>query len=317
VVEVAAGHDLTSVDIRLARTLSLTISGVVTGVPDRSRPAFVWVVGEGLYRRVAQVGTDGKFALSELAPGHYRVLAMGGSGDDPLWAQPVDVHLENADETNLSLKLLPGEELSGTLEIQGDPAKSASVETLTVGLEQYAEGHRPKGGEADGRGAFRLAQVFPAKFRVTVTPMPENAYIKSVNLDDTEMPDGVLDLSHGGGGAKLKVTVSLNGGQLEGTVLGEAGKPFASPMAFVFLAATAEEIDNQSGKPIEPEAKFRFTGLRPGKYRLFAVDPRQVSGDTEGFKAMFPKAEEIEIKERDRIVKDVKVMVAENPNAKP
>jgi hypothetical protein len=320
VVEVAAGHDLTGVDIRLARTLSLSVSGVVTGMPDSSGHAYIVLLSDGQTDQVrlyAPVVPDGKFTVSRLAPGRYRIWASQGSGDSLFLSQPVEVNLESTDETNLSLQLLPGEELSGTLEIQDDPAKSASVETLTVGLEQYTEAHRPKGGEADGSGAFRLAQVFPAKFRVTVRPMPENAYIKSVKLDDTEMPDGVLDLSRGVGGAKLKVTVSLNGGQLEGTVLGEDGKPFSGPLAFVFLAATAEEIDNQSGTPIAPDAKFRFTGLHPGKYRLFAVDPKQVSGDTEGFKTMFPKAEEIEINEGGRIVKDVKVMAAENPNAKP
>jgi hypothetical protein len=114
------------------------------------------------------------------------------------------------------------------------------------------------------------------------------------------------------GGARLKVTVGLNGGQVEGTVLGEDGKPFAGPVAFVYLAATADDIDYAGGKP-----KFSFDGLRPGKYRLFAVDPRFFSGSLESFRALFPKGEEIEIREGDRLIKDVKVMAAENRDAKP
>ena len=78
-----------------------------------------------------------------------------------------------------------------------------------------------------------------------------------------------------------------------------------------------DEIDNFSGRTIDPEAKFSFDGLRPGKYRLFAVDPRFFSGSLESFRALFPKGEEIEIREGDRLIKDVKVMAAENRDAKP
>jgi hypothetical protein len=312
VVEVAAGHDLNGIDIRFARTLSLTISGVVTGVPDGSPPATVWMEHDEAHQYTQPALFDGIFRFSGLAPGHYRILASTGSGDNRLRSQLLDVHLESIDETNLNLKLMPGEELSGTLKIHGDPAKTTPLETLAVHLEPESA-PPPKGGAVDSDGAFRLSQIFPAKFRLTVRPLPENAYIDSVKLDDTEMPNGALDLTRGVGGARLKVTVGLNSGQVEGTVLGEDGKPLANPLAFVFLAATVDEIDNFSGKPIDPGAKFSFGGLRPGKYRLFAVDPRLVSGSLESFRALFPKGEEIEIKEGDRLTKDVKVMADAKP----
>lgn len=316
VVEVAPGHDLNGIDIRLARTLSLNISGVVTGVPDGSPPPLVWMEHDEARQYTQPALFDGIFRFSGLAPGHYRILASSGSGDNPLRSQLLDVHLESVDETNLNLKLMPGEELSGTLEIHGDPGKTTLLKTLAVHLEPESA-PPPKGGAVDSDGAFHLSQIFPAKFRVTVRPLPENAYVDSVKLDDTEMPTGTLDLTRGAGGARLKVTVGLNSGQVEGTVLGEDGRPFAGPVAFVFLAATVDEIDNFSGKPIDPEAKFSFDGLRPGKYRLFAVDPRLVSSSLENFRALFPKGEEIEIREGDRLIKDVKVMAAENRDAKP
>jgi hypothetical protein len=138
-----------------------------------------------------------------------------------------------------------------------------------------------------------------------------------VKLDDADAPGGVLDLSRGVGGAKVKVTISLNGGQAEGTVLGEDGQPFERPLPFVVLAGTVDEITGSTLKLAEAGAKFKYTGLRPGKYRLIAVDPRQFGGDIDAVKAIFSKAPEIEVREGDRITKDVKVLLVENPSAQP
>jgi len=41
----------------------------------------------------------------------------------------------------------------------------------------------------------------------------------------------VVDLSRGVGGAGIKVTVSRNGGQVEGAVLSEDGEPLHIPFA--------------------------------------------------------------------------------------
>jgi hypothetical protein len=183
--------------------------------------------------------------------------------------------------------------------------------------DQWAASGNTKGSEVDKDGAFRIEPVFPGRFRVRVLPLPENAWIKSVKLGDAEVPDGVLDLSRGVGEAKVKVTISLNGGQVEGTVFGEDGQPFERPLPFVVIAETVDEIDGTNLKLAEAGAKFKFTGLRPGKYRLIAVDPRHYGGDIDAVKAIFSKAPEIEIREGDRITKDVKIVVAENPSAKP
>jgi hypothetical protein len=103
---------------------------------------------------------------------------------------------------------------------------------------------------------------------------------------------------------------------VDGVLLSVDGEPLHSPFAFVILAAKAEEISTEGSKMVEAGAKFKFSGLRPGKYRLIAFRP-QFAGDLEAIKAMFPKAPEIEIREGDRITKDVKIVAAENPDAKP
>jgi hypothetical protein len=333
-VEVAAGHDLNGIDIHLARKRSLTIGGTVTGIEDRSTtpttptpPAAVLLFsrGEGGELHVVRefvVNAEGKFTIPGLPSGSYRLLATYESASTVLNSRCVDVQLDGAGESSVSLALLRGEALSGTLEIEGDdPRKSGLAEKPTVRLVTSSRTDvcypgEPKG-EVDKDGAFRMEQVFPGRFRVRVLPLPENGFVKSVKLDNVETNDDVVDLSRGVGGAGIKVTVSRNGGQVEGAVLGEDGEPLHIPFAFVILAAKAEEINAEGLKLVEAEAKFKFSGIRPGKYRLIAFHPPQFDGDFDAIKAMFPKAPEIEIREGDRIAKDVKIVAAENASAKP
>jgi hypothetical protein len=88
-------------------------------------------------------------------------------------------------------------------------------------------------------------------------------------------------------------------------------------LAFVFLAATADEIGDHNLKIVAAGAKFSFTALRPGKYRIIALDGTQLSDDIAGLRALFATAPEIEVREGDRIEKDAKLMVLESPDGKP
>ncbi|MGD1069879.1 MAG: carboxypeptidase-like regulatory domain-containing protein [Bryobacteraceae bacterium] len=322
VVEVAAGHDLVGIDIHLTRQRTLSVGGAISGAPENSSPSVVFFLSDESGLREFMAGADGKFKATGLRPGHYRIMAQQNSRDAVLRSPFVDLPLDS-DKSDVSLALQPGETITGALEISGVPATTVSAQKLTVRLESLAlprapdSGIQPRGGEVDQDGAFRIERVFPEKFRVRVFPMPENGFIQSVKLDNIESKDDVVDLSRGVNGAHIKVTVNPNGGQLEGAVLGENGSPRPATLAFVVLAATPEQIDDGHLQTIEPGGKFRYTGLRPGKYRLMAVEPPRESDEFAALKAIFPHVPEIEIREGDRITKDITLITPENPSAKP
>jgi hypothetical protein len=252
--------------------------------------------------------------VSGLAPGSYRVSALGPS-ETQLRSPFLKLRLDTADVDAVNLRLEPAQELSGTVVIEGDSAKTPAAESLTVEFEpQSGVVPRPQGGEVDRDGMFRVERVFPDTFRVSVEPMPENSYIKSVTLDGVESRGEMLDLTGGPGGARGSVVMSLNGATVQGTVADEDGKPNGSPLPFVILAAE-NPGDGIQGRT-DLEAKFRYTGLRPGKYRLIAVDPRQFDGDWDELNETFAKVPQFELREGDRIVKDLRLMPLENPDAK-
>lgn len=131
--------------------------------------------------------------------------------------------------------------------------------------------------------------------------------MKEVALDGTAAADDVLDLSRGVGGSRLKITVSLTGGRISGRLLDKDGDPAQGPM-MVFLATDPK----QRSFVRVSDGRYSFKAIRPGKYRLFAVDLLEAmpaidgtgnSGET--MQQLFDAGEEIEIKAGDTVSKDI------------
>ena len=158
-----------------------------------------------------------------------------------------------------------------------------------------------QGGNVDREGKFSVTSVFPAKYRVRAESLPENAFIKSVSVDGTALPDTVVDFSGGVNGAKVKLTIGLNGASVEGTVSSENGKPACCAM--VAVADSIEHV-NDHMKSVQGGKTYRFTGLRPGKYRLIVSGPSQVYS-TQTAEQLFGQAPEIELHEGDHVTRDV------------
>jgi hypothetical protein len=178
------------------------------------------------------------------------------------------------------------------------------------------------GGEVDGDGAFRIANIAPAKYRVKVAPLAENAYIKTLEIDGAAAANGVADLTRVARAASAKVVIGGNGAQISGRVLDSNGEPMLTNVVMIFLARDVEDIPliGNGTAQASPDGKYTIKAIVPGRYRLLALDAFQIAGGTdslETFKKLFERGEEIEFKEGDRITKDLKVTPVEDPNAKP
>jgi hypothetical protein len=334
VIEAGPGQDVAGIEIHLRRSSAaghtLTIAGQVTGAPDGARANVTLRYGESpekLYNnRSAAAAADGKFQFTGLEPGYYNVTAEYTSGKTGLQSLATKMQLDSSDRTDLQLTLLPGEELTGTLEIAGGAAPGVSVEKRTVRLQ--AAGFDYLGvagvgpGAADKSGAFRLTNIHPGRFRVEVDPLPDNAFIKSITLDGAAVPDSTLDFSQGVSGSRLKIVVSPNGAQISGKVLGHDGDPLDTPLAQVMLWKDDKEVESDNANLVM-NGEYSFKALSPGKYRVAALDIFELFGNyapedwDEATKALKAAAQEIELKEGDRIVKDLKVLGKEDIHVKP
>jgi hypothetical protein len=334
-IELEPGQDAESIDIRLAPGVGITIGGVVTGnpngKPDGGPPAFVTLTRAAsnlesssmVHSETTRAETDGRFTIAGVAHGRYRIFAQAAQSTDgkPLQSAPIEIAAESGSVANPTLALAHGETLRGTVRLESDAAQSTAAEKLTVRLESVPGRGRVAESDTGADGTFHLDRVFPGKFVVRVTPLPENACIKSVKTGATESREGFIDLTRGGvNGARLDVIIRRDGGQMEGTVVGEDGHPPGIPLALVALSGedvTADGTVEPDVKEVGPGKKFKFSGLRPGKYRLIAVDPRRLpAGEREALESVLSQAPEIEVHANDRISKNLKIAEGENAGGK-
>jgi hypothetical protein len=322
-IEATAGNEVNGLEIRLIAQRSLTISGVVTGIPDGSMRATVMMrFGESAQQlnnsRGFGAGPDGKFSFSRLTPGFYRLSASYTSGAVRMQSGTVDVKLDSADETGVELALNGGAELTGTLEVTGLPAAKRSMRLDSAQGPMYMM--MPLSGDVDGDGVFKIANVPPGKYKVAVEPLPDDGYVKTVLLDGAAAAGGVLDLSHGARGSRVKVVASAGAGQISGKVLDKDGQPIANSVSVVFLMADPTATSEEAITRVSADGSYSKKGIRPGKYRLFALDIFHYVGgqgaQSNDFTEAFSRGEEIEIKEGDKIVKDIKVLEKEDANGK-
>ena len=311
-IEASAGHDLTGIEIRLVPHRSVSVSGIVTGLSEGNQRPIVRLWGIAPDTRAfesmhnAQAGADGRFVFTGLAPGDYRVQAYRAGSGTVLRSSVAELHVEGGENGGTQLALLPGDELNGILEIPGAPAKRTVTLEPVSRVAGAFEQNRPVPVNADG--SFRFKDVFPGKYELKVDPMPENAYIKTVRLDNTDFPDAVLDLTHGAGSSKLKVSLSLNAATISGSVVDDKGDPAQHLMSFVVLARSPDEPNDVAAQRLTQGGTYSLRGIRPGKYRLYVFDPLSLGDDPELRKKLFEKGEPLEVHEGDHLTKNVNLV---------
>ena len=153
-----------------------------------------------------------------------------------------------------------------------------------------------------------------------VEPLPGNGYVKTVQVDGVAAPGDIVDVSRGVRGSRVKVLAAAGAGQLSGRVRDKDGRPIVNSSTMVFLMTDPKLIsEDEMTRVSSPDGSYSRNGIRPGKYRLFALDLMRYgsealqSGD---LTALFARGEEIEIKEGERLVKDVKVLEKEGADAR-
>ena len=302
VVEVIAGHDIEGLEIHLSTAAPqrlFSASGVVTNLPE---DGFVYVEFSPADRTEGQsnvlpirVSAGGKFSVSGLQAGAYDAVARSIGSSKALFAR-ARIRLEAGDVNDLELGLREPAALSGVLEIQGEAAGARKVRLYPAGPGNMFGGGTASA-EVGADGSFRIADVPPLKFRVTVEPLPDNAYIKVVELSGTAMPGGTIDLL-GDSNPRLKITAATDGAMISGTLFDEDVE--ASEELRVVLLASPNETPRW---PTRKDGAYTFKAIPPGKYRLSTVK-RGAEIDTQ---KLFTQGEEIEVHSGDQIHKDLRV----------
>src|SRR5581483_4394532 len=128
------------------------------------------------------------------------------------------------------------------------------------------------------------------------------------------------DFSSGVHGARLKIALGLDAGEISGRILGRDGQPLASALVMVGVWKEGQKGDPDNNIR-SSDGRYQLKGLRPGKYRVVAVDMAELmnSPATQNpqnlLSVLQAAAETMEIKPGDRLIKDLKVIDKEKLHA--
>jgi hypothetical protein len=278
---VFSGVDLTVASVRTLRVTGQVINGV-TGQPVRNAN-IVLVPGRtgsrgGLRNagnfRVRNLNDQGNFEIGGVVPGSYNLFALLNDRNNRMTAR-VPLEIGSADIQNVSLILSPGFPVTGRLVIEGQQAGTGNQDLprMRVMLRpdspaQFAGA--PPAAPVQADGTFTVQQVGRDEYRLTVTGMPRNAYVKMARLGGTDVLSEGLRLDRQPGGP-LDVLISTNTGIADGIVNNERQEPFANVTVVMVPEGTSRNrLDLYRVTSTNAQGKFHVEGVPPGDYKVFA-----------------------------------------------
>jgi hypothetical protein len=269
-VELGAGQDIRGMDFTLRRMHTVSVRGHV------AKPAGAALVNVGLYSAGAvgppndRTNDEGKFELRVVTPGAYTVRARATVGGKMYSAwRPIQVSADDIE--GIELTLVPLVDLNGVVRIEGDT--TVKVSQLHVSLQGSILVLFDQATVNDD-GTFTMRNLEPEVYRPTVNA-PVGLYMKSARCGTADVTESGVDLTSGGG-CELVITMSANGGQIEGQVQDDKSQPAQGAMVtLVPVGARRDDLFNVAGT--DTSGHFKIVGIAPGSYRLYAWDGADVN----------------------------------------
>jgi hypothetical protein len=180
-----------------------------------------------------------------------------------------------SDVQNVSLILSPGFTLTGRLAIEGQSSNgnNQNAARMRVMLRPDSAGQIAGGAPASPvqpDGTFTLDNIGRDDYRLTVTGMPRNAYVKMARYGATDVMSEGLRLDRAPTGP-LEILVSMNTGIADGIVQNEKLAPAANvTVVFVPDPTRRHRLDLYRTTSTDAAGRFHVEGVPPGDYRVFA-----------------------------------------------
>jgi hypothetical protein len=319
-VELVAGSELRGIDFTLTPVRTVRVRGrlvcEVPGVDPRQSALLLMPRSQrGVFftQGMGRVQDDkGTFELRGVVPGSYTLIAQLFA-DQKRYSASLPVEVGSANIDGLTVTLAPGIGLSGQIKVEG--GAETKLESIYASLQSETPFFGGPGSQVQTDGTFTMKDVAPADYRVNVTGLPENLYLKSARYGDREVLDSGLDLSKDAGGGRLEIVVSSSGGQIEGTVTDSEQKPaINATVALVPESGKRDKTYLFKNATADQSGRFTLRGVAPGEYKLFAWEEVEPGAwqDPEFLKTQDKKGEPVSVSENGRSSAQLTLIPAEH-----
>jgi hypothetical protein len=261
---------------------SLHVRGVVFGANGQPasgiRVTLVprFVEGHSVQPPAGNADGAGAFEIIGVVPGSY--LLFAGTAVTPVEVSDKgtdNIRVQQIQPVTIPWRVTLIDTVRGAQSGPIDVRVSLTREPPLVGSPAGA-GNR---GGAAPQSQNALQNVGAGDYRVRVSGLPANTYVKSVQLGGEDVLRDGLHV-HGPIANTLEIALSGAAGTIEGMVVDESRRPVVNAtIALVPLPGLRQtRIDLHRTAASGVDGRFRIVGLPPGEYRLFAWEDVQ-TGD--------------------------------------
>ncbi|MGD0000881.1 MAG: carboxypeptidase-like regulatory domain-containing protein [Bryobacteraceae bacterium] len=269
-VDVGIGAELRGIDIHLFKRVIppvFHVSGKVTGAPPDPQIEISVVLystdDAGHGGSTSAMPPDYAF-VATAQPGQYAILASAHSGGWDAYATGSVTVAGNV--TGVVLAMSPTPDITGRISLAeiGSQVKLQGVRA-TLHILGSMPGTPPVRADATGKLAFgKPGPPDHYRLELDMSSLPDGCYLRTVRLGGQEVSAADFEIQTS---AQLDIVLSHTAGTITGSVSDEDGKPF--PNSSVTLIPT-DGMSPPVRQSVDDDGNFKFTGVRPGKYKLFA-----------------------------------------------
>jgi hypothetical protein len=269
-IDVTAGADLTGFQIQLQKSRVVRLKGKAVGsdgAPLKSAQIMLMSPSHlGAMQMKMLNDPQGRFEIANLQPGSYVVMTMQMGGSSPtVHMQPVTIPADGLDSFQLGGQ--PEGDVKGSIVVAGDAKIPLKGLRVTLGNEEMTG--MPVFAAVADDGAFTLSKVSGVPYEVSLSRVPDGAYLQTIEWGGRDTAGKPVDFSAGFTGA-LKITLGTDGGAFETTIKRD-DKPLAGVTVALLPADPARRFSAavKSGET-DAAGHISFKDVQPADYLAFA-----------------------------------------------
>jgi hypothetical protein len=338
-IEVGAGREASNIDIVLPPTPVYRVRGRLldaSGQPPRSASISLVsrdtsISGLSTSASTNYNSTSGIFELRDVLPGSYwiRAQASESTATATIPASAVGRTLSEAlstitsnrsfaqmplevrdDIDGVALNMTAGLSVSGTLRVEGQPIQAATPPRVTL-RPTASNGLAPSLQPTNADGTFTVTNVFPGEYRVFVTPIPPDYYIKEARIEQTDVlnqPWVIAEAIRG----NLEVVLSSGAGQIDGTVLDAKAQPVSAIPVVLIPDQDRGRSELFRFGNTDAMGKFTLRGIPPGNYKIFAWENLEANAyyDPEILRTYEQQGKVVRVEQGSKLTAEVKLIPA-------